>query len=227
MREALLKEAPSLARRLTMAEREAASRTLTVAVMDLRPGHWDAPNQPRPGHLGYLVLEGMVLREVCITRDWSAEMLGGGDVLRPWVEDASSFVRSRWEVIEHTRLAVLDGAAAAQICKFPALFDELFERAIKRSRSLAIHATIEGVHRIDQRLLLLLWHLAEQRGERTKDGVLVPIRLAHGQLARLVGARRPTVTTALGKLESKGEIRRTQDRRWLLLGEPPQRGEFE
>jgi CRP-like cAMP-binding protein len=164
---------------------------------------------------------------MCITRDWSAEMLGEGDVLRPWVEDASSFVRSRWGILEHTRLAVLDAAAAAQICKFPALFDELFERAIRRSRSLAVHATIEGVHRIDQRILLLFWHLAEQRGERSPDGVIVPIRLAHGQLARLVGARRPSVTTALGKLERAGELKRTHDQRWLLFGEPPQPGEFE
>jgi CRP/FNR family cyclic AMP-dependent transcriptional regulator len=227
VREALLKEMPSLASRLAPGERDAASRSLTVAVMDLRPGRWDAPKQPRPGHLGFLVLEGVVLREVCITRDWSAEMLGEGDVLRPWVEDGSSFVRSRWEILERTRLAVLDPAAAAQICNFPALLDDLFERAIKRSRSLAVHATIEGVHRIDQRLLLLFWHLAEQWGKRTQDGVVVPIRLAHGQLARLVGARRPTVTTALGKLERTGELKRTHDQQWLLSGDPPQPGEFE
>jgi hypothetical protein len=200
----------------------AVAKTLTVAVMELPTGPWAAPAEPRPGHLGYLLLHGTVLREVCISRDWSAELLGPSDVLRPWLEDASSFVESRWEVLDRARLAVLDAAAAAQIGRVPALLDELFESALRRSRSLAVHAVIEGVHRIDQRLLLLFWHLAEQRGQRSDGKILIPIRLTHGHLARLVGARRPTVTRALGELERAGRLVRGRAGTWVLSGDPPE-----
>ena len=39
-------------------------------------------------------------------------------------------------------------------------------------------------------------------------------------LADLVGARRPTVSTALGKLAASGELLRLPDGSWLLTGEP-------
>jgi hypothetical protein len=38
----------------------------------------------------------------------------------------------------------------------------------------------------------------------------------------MVGARRPSVTTALGQLISRGEIERRPDGGWLLRGEPPE-----
>jgi hypothetical protein len=37
----------------------------------------------------------------------------------------------------------------------------------------------------------------------------------------MVGARRPSVTTALGQLMARGEIERRDDGEWLLLGEAP------
>ena len=36
----------------------------------------------------------------------------------------------------------------------------------------------------------------------------------------MVGARRPSVTTALGQLMARGEIERRSDGGWLLRGEP-------
>ena len=195
-------------------------RSLPVTVMDVPRGPWEPPASQDDGHLGYLLLGGIVLRELCIARDWSAEMLGEGDFIRPWLEDASSFVTARWSVVEPARAAVLDANAAAQICRYPELFDELLERAVRRSRSLAVHALIEGVHRIEDRLHLLFWHLAERHGQRQNGHVVMPIRLTHAHLARLVGARRPTVTTALGRLEERGDVRRGSEG-WLITGDPP------
>jgi hypothetical protein len=53
-------------------------------------------------------------------------------------------------------------------------------------------------------------------------GVVVSLRLPHRTLAGMVGARRPSVTTALGQLISRGEIERRPDGGWLLRGEPPE-----
>ncbi len=45
--------------------------------------------------------------------------------------------------------------------------------------------------------------------------------LTHGVLARLIGAQRPSVTLALGKLRERDLIDRDPDGRWILLGDPP------
>jgi CRP/FNR family cyclic AMP-dependent transcriptional regulator len=49
--------------------------------------------------------------------------------------------------------------------------------------------------------------------------VRVPIALPHRTLATLVGARRPSVTTALTGLARDGLVERTADG-WLLHGDP-------
>jgi hypothetical protein len=54
-----------------------------------------------------------------------------------------------------------------------------------------------------------------------KDGVVVSLRLSHRTLAGMVGARRPSVTTALGQLMARGEIERRDDGEWVLKGRPP------
>jgi hypothetical protein len=73
---------------------------------------------------------------------------------------------------------------------------------------------------VDRRLLALFWHLAERWGRVVSDGVLVPLTLSHRLLGQLVGARRPTVSTALADLAREDQIQRRPDGTWLLKGEP-------
>lgn len=54
------------------------------------------------------------------------------------------------------------------------------------------------------------------------DGVVVPIPLTHELLASIVGARRPSVTTALRSLREEGLVERCEDGSWLLHGDPPE-----
>jgi hypothetical protein len=72
---------------------------------------------------------------------------------------------------------------------------------------------------VDQRLLAILWLLAESWGHVTPAGTRLPLTLTHDALGGLIGARRPTVTLALGDLTERGAIVR-QDRGWLLLEAP-------
>jgi CRP-like cAMP-binding protein len=74
--------------------------------------------------------------------------------------------------------------------------------------------------RVDTRLHMLLWHLADRWGTVRRDGVLVPLHLTHSILADLVAAQRPTVSAALGSLERAGLITRTHDG-WRLAGSAP------
>jgi hypothetical protein len=94
-------------------------------------------------------------------------------------------------------------------------------RPVFRARRLAVMQAICQFNRVDRRVLTVLWHLAERWGRVTPAGVVVPLALSHRLLAELVGARRPTVTTALGELLRAGEVSRTADGAWLLTGEPP------
>ncbi|HUE25664.1 MAG TPA: helix-turn-helix domain-containing protein, partial [Solirubrobacteraceae bacterium] len=74
--------------------------------------------------------------------------------------------------------------------------------------------------RVDQRLLAVMWLLAESWGRVTPAGTTLPLSLTHDALGALIGARRPTVTLALRELTERGAVIR-QDQGWLLLEAPP------
>ena len=67
-----------------------------------------------------------------------------------------------------------------------------------------------------------MWHLAERWGRVTPAGIFVPLPLGHQRLADLVGAHRPSVTSALGELTRGGAISRRDDGVWVLHGAPPE-----
>jgi CRP-like cAMP-binding protein len=70
------------------------------------------------------------------------------------------------------------------------------------------------------RLLAYLWHLASSFGVVTSAGVRLDLPLTHALLAELIGARRPTVTTAFGTLSVDGRLER-DGRSILLIGDGP------
>jgi DNA-binding FadR family transcriptional regulator len=84
----------------------------------------------------------------------------------------------------------------------------------------SITQAISQLNRVDRRLLALFWHLAERWGRVSRDGIAVPLVLSHRLIGELVGARRPTVSTALAELAREGELIRREDGTWLLTGEP-------
>jgi Mn-dependent DtxR family transcriptional regulator len=53
--------------------------------------------------------------------------------------------------------------------------------------------------------------------------VTVPIPLTHVNIARLIGAQGPTVTTSLNKLLADGQLAHEGRGYWTLRGEPPDR----
>jgi hypothetical protein len=173
--------------------------------------------------IGLLVLDGLLIRRVGVDGRFGAELLGEGDILRPWEgEDLYSALAhvTGWRVAEQARVAVLDGPAAARLARYPALTGALVARAINRSRSLALMMAIVHNPRIETRLHMLLWHLADRWGRVRRDGVLVPLRLTHSVLADLVAAQRPSVTGSLGRLTERGLVHPSKEG-WLLCGDPP------
>jgi hypothetical protein len=55
----------------------------------------------------------------------------------------------------------------------------------------------------------------------TREGVRLDVRLPHDVLAAVIGARRPSVTTALRRLTDDGRLEPLGRSRWLLKGRPP------
>jgi CRP-like cAMP-binding protein len=124
-------------------------------------------------------------------------------------------------VLEPTRLAVLDHKLVLRMNPWPQLGLELFARGTRRAHSLAVALAIAHHPRVEDRLLLTLWHLGERWGRVRPDGIVVPLPLSHQRLAELVGAHRPSTTTAIGELTRAGLISR-DDGRWVLHGTPPE-----
>lgn len=198
-------------------------RALHAETIVLGRGEWKPPRQePQPGHLGYLVLEGIVLREVHVLEECSLELLGEGDLLKPWLEDAASFAASRWRVPERAKLAVLAPDVYRRLGTSPARIAAISDSAMLRSRALAVFAALTQFRRVEDRLEALFWYLAERWGKVVDDGaVAITLPLTHEDIARLVSARRPSVTTAFGQLAEAGTLVRTGPA-WILRGSPPE-----
>jgi CRP/FNR family transcriptional regulator, cyclic AMP receptor protein len=216
---------PDLGQFLEGARLEEARRQLLVRVRRLAPGPWNTARLTvaDPGHLGLIVLDGVLAREVLASDVVSTELIGGGELLRPWLlapDPALLRVSVRWSVLADTRLAVLDRRLAAGLGPYPEIVSLLIERMTARTQRLAVAQAISQLNRVDRRLLTLFWHLAERWGRMTPDGVAIPLTLSHRMLSQLIGARRPTVSTALGELAREGEVVRQDDGSWLLTGEP-------
>ena len=95
----------------------------------------------------------------------------------------------------------------------------LIDRLCERAQRLAVSQAICQLNGVDRRLLALFWQLAERWGKVVADGVSVTLPLPHRLIAELVGARRPTVSTALGQLADRGLLTRDGET-WLLHGDP-------
>src|ERR671929_1309879 len=222
----LLEAQPDLGEGLSPQDEADARRHVVAVLEDVAAGTWD----PRttyaldPAFMGLLVIDGMLSRDVELGGRRCSELLGPGDLLRPWDYDegeASSVpAESAWTVLEPSRLAVLDGRFARVACRYPELVAKLIGRTLRRSRWLSILLTISSMPRVDARVQALFWHLADRWGRVTLDGVVVPVRLTHEMIGRLVGAHRPSVTTALSELARGGRIARIPEG-WLLRGDPP------
>jgi CRP/FNR family cyclic AMP-dependent transcriptional regulator len=218
----LLERDTELRRLLTRAMPN-GSGELWTTTLQLSPGPWEPDDrEPSREHLGFLLVDGLMGRRVIVPeRGRSLELLGPGDLLRPWQEDSPSFSEVSWTVLEPTLIAVLDESFTARAERVPELMETLTERALRRLHRLAVGAAIANTVGVEERLLLVLWQLTEIRGRKAPGGTLLPLRLSHQTLAELVGARRPTVTLALRSLAERGLLQRDESGGWLLTGDPP------
>jgi hypothetical protein len=221
---ALLDVEPELGEGLNPQEHESAARVLTVPARTLSTGAWD-PHRDLHGVVpvvGLLVVDGILTRDVTFAGRTTTELLGAGDLLRPWDDDvqfdALPFTAS-WHIHVAAQIAILDTRVAMAAGRWPPISTALGARHIRRLRGLAFQRAIAQLPRVEDRLLVQLWTVAERWGRVGTQGVRLPLNLPHRTLATLIGARRPSVTTVLTGLTRAGLVERTPEG-WLLHGDP-------
>jgi CRP/FNR family cyclic AMP-dependent transcriptional regulator len=124
-------------------------------------------------------------------------------------------------------MAVLDAAVTTLIGRRPQLIVNFSSRLLRRSRAAAYLMAVSHQNRVEDRLLETLWYLANSWGRVTPRGVRIPFRITHEALSEILGAQRPSVTTAFRSLTEQGAVTREPDGTFLLCrpvavdGQPP------
>jgi CRP/FNR family transcriptional regulator, cyclic AMP receptor protein len=174
------------------------------------------------GAFGAVILDGILLHRMSIGDQPALRLLGPGDMLsRSGGIRTGLLGESTHRASGPLRLAMLDDRVLLAARRFPRLFAGLQIRLGEQHQRLAAQLVICQLPRVEDRLLALMWLLAETWGRVTASGTVLPIALTHDALGELIGARRPTVTLALKELADRGSLFR-QDGEWLLLEPPPQ-----
>jgi CRP/FNR family transcriptional regulator, cyclic AMP receptor protein len=212
-RAALLDVEPDFAAGIPTPDLDVARRVIELPRTRLAPGPWHPADDARAGALlGFLVLEGVVAHEVLVADGRSMRLLGRGDVVETFdCPDLGPPAVQGWLVLEETVVLALDRRFIAATRRWPGLLVALHRRFAAQASRAALHTAIAELGRVEQRVLAMLWHLVDRWGAMTPEGIVIKVRLTHEMLGRLVGARRPTITLALGSLATSGDVRRRAD----------------
>jgi CRP/FNR family cyclic AMP-dependent transcriptional regulator len=126
--------------------------------------------------------------------------------------------------VEPATLALLDTDFVRRIAPWPALTVELLGRLALRARWLSVRLAISQHTRIVVRVAYLFWHMAELWGRQPEDGhIHLSLRLTHGDIGKMIGTHRPSVTAALGRLRDERLVTRLPDGRWAVAIDLPRR----
>jgi CRP-like cAMP-binding protein len=223
----LLAADPDLAIGLGDRERRAAERASVARTFTVRGGDWDGRTAGgvvlEPHGYGLLLLSGVLCRRVAQAERCAAELIGPGDLIRPWdvvTEWSTLPVESTWTALLPTQMAVLDKGFGSRIAPYPPIAEQLVRRALLRSRYLAVLSAIASRRQLEMRLHMLFWHLADRFGRMRGEWIDIPVPMTHSLLADMVAARRPSVSTAVTRLQSRGVLVQ-QPSGWRLSGTLP------
>lgn len=223
---AVLAEDLDLAEHVAPEERRLATEASVARILRMPAGSWEPHSRDTGAEegIGYLVLSGLVRRRAGWDDRHGVELLAAGDLLRPWEyaddPDALLIMHDDWRMLTPSRLAILDVRWTARMGRWPAVQGALTGRALARSRRAVTMMALTQVRRLDLRLWLLLWHLAERFGRVCPEGIRVELPITHQTLAELAGARRPSASAALSRLARRGCLRQI-DHMWILIDPPP------
>lgn len=216
---------PDLLRHLGRLDAEAASARTVVEAVSLETGEELSAALPsEPTDLGFLVLDGMLARNVEAFGHRAVELLGAGDFIRP--RGASQLpppaaVVGDCRALTPARVGLLDRRFEREASMLPGVLAELADRTAARATSLCVQLAIAQLPQLEARLLALFWTAAERWGIVEARGVSVHLPVSQSLLAELTSSRRPSVNSALRRLRDRGDLIASPDGHWLLVGQQP------
>lgn len=198
-------------------EEQADAAELMVPVARISPGRLELSEllAERRAFAG-MILDGMVLAHPRLGAHRALRLLGPGDVIAPHESRSALLSQMRWTVAPDTEVMILGDELLAAARQWPRLVGGLNARLAEQAQRLEVQLLLCQLPRVSDRVLGMMWLLAESWGRVTAAGVTLPLALTHEMIGEMIGARRPTVSLAVGELVRRGAILR-QDRGWLLL----------
>ncbi|MEA2312938.1 MAG: family transcriptional regulator, cyclic receptor protein, partial [Solirubrobacteraceae bacterium] len=120
----VLDEDPDLGRGIPSDRHEHARTASVAAVISIPAGPWEIRTAVEVlSSYGLLALDGMLIRRVGLDGRYGAELLGPGDLLRPWEADGEAIpampFEASWRVFAPSRFAVLDLPWATRMAPHP------------------------------------------------------------------------------------------------------------
>ena len=214
-----------LTRHLTPDER-AALQHVGLPILTIQPGVVELSRLLNEHNaFGATVLDGLVMSARQIGEQTGIQLLGPGDVLMPGGDPTPVWLSEvELRASSSLRMALFGSELLLACARWPHLIQGLYECVGDQMQRLCAQLVICQLPRVDERVLAMMWLLAESWGQVTPGGVRLPLALTHETLGALIGARRPTVTLALRKLNRQGALLH-QDAGWLLLDPPPEPAE--
>ena len=217
----LLEVDPDLGAGLSPQEFEQALEQVVLPALSLAAGPVrieQLHEQPGVGrHLyGVLVLSGTIAIEVTIASRTCTRLIGPTELLL-FDDTESELVPLRWgwSVLEPAGVAVMDERLLTIARRWPALLIAIFQHGAPQTRNALLQQAISQLPRVEDRLLALMWTLAERQGVVRHDGVWLRLPITHDTLAQMIGARRPTVSLGLKNLSEQGLLK-PEGNGWLL-----------
>jgi CRP-like cAMP-binding protein len=211
---------PDLGRNIGPDEWEVAHQACRGELLDLPRGPWPGAGDAadREDLVAFVIVDGLLARELWLRDRCMVELLGRGDVLQPPLatEPPRLATETRLTAVSDLVLIVLGQPFVSAAARWPTLLTALQRRLEAQRESLAIQGLIAHLPNAQHRLLTMLWHLADRWGHVTPEGIVLPWPVSHEILGRLVAASRPTVTIALRGLEASDAVHRREDGSWLL-----------
>lgn len=219
---------PLLDARLVLTEQLSADERAELAgislpVITVDPGPLDLDRLLTQNRaFGATLFEGLLMSSMRVGEQTGIHLLGAGDLLVPRNELWPAWLAALdFRSAEPVRLGLLGNDLLAAVYRWPRLLQGLYGAMGDQLQRLTMQLVICQLPRVEDRILAMLWLLADSWGQVTSSGVRLPLALTHETVGALVGARRPTVTLALRKLTDDGSVV-GQETGWLLVAPPPQ-----
>jgi CRP/FNR family transcriptional regulator, cyclic AMP receptor protein len=195
---------------------------ISVPMITVKPGPLDLElllTQHRA--FGAAVCDGLVMSSLRIGERTGVHLLCPGDLLVPRNELWPTWLAElEFKTAAPVQLGLLGNDLLAAVYRWPRLLQGIYASLGDQLQRLTVQLVICQLPRVEDRILAMLWLLADSWGHVTPGGVRLGLALTHEMLGALVGARRPTVTLALRKLTDDGALV-AQDPGWLLVAPPP------